>query len=109
MRCTLIKASTDEQYHTLFGDLCIDKRYPQLTFDRSAEDFEYPACCNHCNCSLCSRKRGEAYIPERDGGWRSWIARKGGSHRGAPTPAKKSKSKSKDLGTAPAPTKKPTQ
>ncbi|KAH9069493.1 hypothetical protein EDB83DRAFT_2372584, partial [Lactarius deliciosus] len=52
MRCTLIKASTD-------------KRYPQLSFDRSAEDFECPTCCNYCNCSLCSRKRGEAYIPER--------------------------------------------
>ncbi|KAH8999809.1 hypothetical protein EDB86DRAFT_611018 [Lactarius hatsudake] len=92
----------------LVCDLCIEQRYPQLTFDRSAEDFECPACCNYCNCSLCSRKRGEAYIPERDGGWRIWIARQGGTHRATPIPAKKSKSKSKDLGTAPATTKKPT-
>ncbi|KAH9019915.1 hypothetical protein EDB83DRAFT_119714 [Lactarius deliciosus] len=38
MRCMLIKASTDEQCRNLFCDLCIDKRYPQLTFDRSVED-----------------------------------------------------------------------
>ncbi|KAH9069489.1 hypothetical protein EDB83DRAFT_2372538, partial [Lactarius deliciosus] len=75
MRCTLIKASTDEQCRNPFCDLCIEKRYPQLTFDHSAEDFECLACCNYCNCLLCSRKRGEAYVPERDGGWHSWIAR----------------------------------
>ncbi|KAH9019907.1 hypothetical protein EDB83DRAFT_2433635, partial [Lactarius deliciosus] len=91
MRYTLIKASTDEQCRNLFCDLCIDKRYPQLTFDRSVEDFECPACRNYCNCSLYSRKRGEAYFPERDGGWRSWIARQGSSHRAAPFPTNKSK------------------
>ncbi|KAH9055280.1 hypothetical protein EDB87DRAFT_1338580 [Lactarius vividus] len=105
MRCTLIKASTDKQCRNLFCDRCIEKRYPQLTFDRIVEDFECPACRNFCNCSLCSRKRGEAYIPERDGGWRSWIARQGGSHRAGPTPAKKSKNK--NPGKAPATTKKP--
>ncbi|KAH9012643.1 hypothetical protein EDB84DRAFT_931517 [Lactarius hengduanensis] len=103
MRCTLIKASTEMRCRNLFCDRCIENRYPQLTFDRSAEDFECPACCNYCNCSLCSRKRGEAYIPERNGGWRSWIARQGGSHRAAPTPTKKSKSN--NLGMAPAATK----
>ncbi|KAH9036072.1 hypothetical protein EDB84DRAFT_1197633 [Lactarius hengduanensis] len=103
MRCTLIKASTEMRCRNLFCDRRIEKRYPQLTFDRAAEDFECPACRNYCNCSLCSRKRGEAYIPERSGGWRSWIARQGGSHRAAPIPAKKSKSN--NLGTAPAATK----
>ncbi|KAH9019920.1 hypothetical protein EDB83DRAFT_2433798, partial [Lactarius deliciosus] len=66
MRCTLIKASTEMRCRNLLCDRCIEKRYPQLTFDRSAEDFECPACCNYCNycnCSLCSRRRGEAYIP----------------------------------------------
>ncbi|KAH9069477.1 hypothetical protein EDB83DRAFT_2373413, partial [Lactarius deliciosus] len=66
MRCTLIKASTEMRCRNLLCDRCIENRYPQLTFDRSAEDFECPACCNycnHCNCSLCSRRRGEAYIP----------------------------------------------
>ncbi|KAI9436021.1 hypothetical protein H4582DRAFT_2130263 [Lactarius indigo] len=29
--------------------------YPQLTFGRTVEDFECPACRNYCNCSLCSR------------------------------------------------------
>ncbi|KAH9069596.1 hypothetical protein EDB83DRAFT_2373631, partial [Lactarius deliciosus] len=43
MRCTLIKASTDEQCHNLCCELCIEKRYPQLTFDRAVEDFECPA------------------------------------------------------------------
>ncbi|KAH8983254.1 hypothetical protein EDB86DRAFT_2967695 [Lactarius hatsudake] len=108
MHCTLIKASTEMRCRNLFCDRCIEKRYPQLTFDRSAEDFECPACCNYCNCSLCSRKRGEAYIPERNGGWRSWIARQGGTHSAAPTPAKKSKSQ--NLATVPAAkktTKKP--
>ncbi|KAH9069589.1 hypothetical protein EDB83DRAFT_2373550, partial [Lactarius deliciosus] len=28
MRCTLIKASTDEQCRNLFCELCIEKRYP---------------------------------------------------------------------------------
>ncbi|KAH9069580.1 hypothetical protein EDB83DRAFT_2373481, partial [Lactarius deliciosus] len=84
MHCTLIKASTDQQCRNLFCDFCIEKRYPELTFDRPAEDFECPACCNYCNCSLCSRKRKEAYFPERDGGWRCWITHQGGSHRAAP-------------------------
>ncbi|KAH9041049.1 hypothetical protein EDB85DRAFT_1923858, partial [Lactarius pseudohatsudake] len=61
-------------------------RYPHLMFDRTAEDFECPACRNYCNCSLCSQKRGETYVSERDRGWRSWITRQGGSHRTAPIP-----------------------
>ncbi|KAH8983265.1 hypothetical protein EDB86DRAFT_256694 [Lactarius hatsudake] len=77
------------------------RRYPQLTFDRTADDFECPACRNHCNGSLCSRKRGGPYVPERDGGSRSWLACQGGSHCTVPTPAKKSKSK--NLGTAQVP------
>ncbi|KAI9436035.1 hypothetical protein H4582DRAFT_1967062 [Lactarius indigo] len=68
MRRTLIKASMDEQCRNPFCGLCIEKRYPQLMFGRVVEDLEYPACCNYCNCSLYSRKRGEAYIPEHDGG-----------------------------------------
>ncbi|KAH9055278.1 hypothetical protein EDB87DRAFT_1338461 [Lactarius vividus] len=71
MRCMLIKALTDEQCPNLFCDLCIEKRYPPLTFDRTVDDFECLACRNYCNCSLCLRKRGEVYVPERDGGWRS--------------------------------------
>ncbi|KAH9036066.1 hypothetical protein EDB84DRAFT_1437744 [Lactarius hengduanensis] len=73
MRCTLIKASTE-------------MRWPQPILR-----------------SLHRETRGEAYIPERNGGWRSWIARQGGSHSAAPTPAKKSKSN--NLGTTPAATK----
>ncbi|KAH8999807.1 hypothetical protein EDB86DRAFT_610991 [Lactarius hatsudake] len=99
MRCTLIKASTDKPCRNLFCEGCIEKRYatPSYTvhisdslgaqvppadvrFDRTVDDLECPACRNYCNRSLCSRKRGDAYIPERDGGWRSWIARQGGTH-----------------------------
>ncbi|KAI9436026.1 hypothetical protein H4582DRAFT_1966949 [Lactarius indigo] len=93
MRCMLIKASTDEQCCNLFCGLRIEKRYPQLTLDRTAEDFESPACRNYCNCSLCLRERGEAYVPELDGRRRSWVARQGGSHRAAPSPASESKSR----------------
>ncbi|KAI9436038.1 hypothetical protein H4582DRAFT_1967084 [Lactarius indigo] len=65
-------------------------RYPELTFDRPAEEFKCPGCHNYCNCL---RKRGEVYIPERNGGRRSWVARQGDSHCAiAPTPARKSKS-----------------
>ncbi|KAI9450061.1 hypothetical protein BJY52DRAFT_207575 [Lactarius psammicola] len=83
------------------------RRYPDLTFDLYAEAFECPACLGYCNCSLCSRKRGEQYISERGGGWRSWVARQGGSYRAAPTvvartPASKSKSKSRVPGKAQA-------
>ncbi|KAI9436869.1 hypothetical protein H4582DRAFT_364171 [Lactarius indigo] len=91
-RCTLIKASADEQCRALFCELCIEKRYPQMTFDRTAGDFECPVCRTYCICLLCSRKCGEAYVPERDGGWCSWVARQGGSHRTVTTPASKSKS-----------------
>ncbi|KAH9069497.1 hypothetical protein EDB83DRAFT_2372650, partial [Lactarius deliciosus] len=73
-----LQAQDTPAQDVLYVDQGVDGRampYPQLTFDRSVEDFECPACCNYCNCSLCSQKRGEAYIPERDGGWRSWIAR----------------------------------
>ncbi|KAH9012152.1 hypothetical protein EDB84DRAFT_970740 [Lactarius hengduanensis] len=42
MRCMLIKASTDKSCRNLFFDLCIEKRYPELTFGRTAEEFECP-------------------------------------------------------------------
>ncbi|KAH9041032.1 hypothetical protein EDB85DRAFT_1564834 [Lactarius pseudohatsudake] len=104
VRCRLIKSSTDEQCRNLFAvsawrngthsfiysfDL-LGTQVPLLTFDRTAEDFECLACRNYCHCS---RKRGKAYVPERDGGWRSWVARQGGSHRAASTPTSKSKSR----------------
>lgn len=43
-------------------------RYPDITFDSSCSTFECPACQNVCNCSVCSRKRGEIYYGERTGG-----------------------------------------
>ncbi|KAH9041045.1 hypothetical protein EDB85DRAFT_1565394 [Lactarius pseudohatsudake] len=42
MRCMLIKASTDKSCRNLFFDLCMEKRYPELTFGRTAEEFECP-------------------------------------------------------------------
>ncbi|KAH9041060.1 hypothetical protein EDB85DRAFT_2253968 [Lactarius pseudohatsudake] len=47
MRCTLLKASTDEQCRDLFHDLCIEKQHPELTFNRSAEELECLACHNY--------------------------------------------------------------
>jgi hypothetical protein len=47
-------------------------RYPDLTLDLSATQFVCPYCANFCNCSQCSRARGEEYISERNGGWRKW-------------------------------------
>ena len=45
-----------------------------MTFDEFATSFSCPCCGNYCNCSLCARKRGEVYVPERNGGWRRWAA-----------------------------------
>ena len=138
MRCSVIVASTSERCRKLYCDGCFEKRYavqfpfisavmildslarryPQLTFDLFADTFACPACSGYCNCSLCAPKRGEKYIPERDGGWRSWIAKQGGGTYLATVPApprafatkmngNKSKNKTPLKATqAPKPTKK---
>ena len=49
-----------------------------MTFDLFADTFACPSCGGYCNCSICAPKRGEKYVPERNGGWRSWIAQQGG-------------------------------
>ncbi|KAH9027273.1 hypothetical protein EDB85DRAFT_1566143 [Lactarius pseudohatsudake] len=101
MRCTLIRRRRRAMPQPVLRFLHRNtRRYPQLTFDRKTS-----ACRNYCNCSLCSQKRGETYVSERDGWWRSWIARQGGSHRAAPIPAKKSKSKDPGAAQMPATTK----
>ncbi|KAH9069613.1 hypothetical protein EDB83DRAFT_2373729, partial [Lactarius deliciosus] len=46
MRCTLIKVD-GQAMPRLFCDCCIETRYPQLTFNRSVDDIECPACCNY--------------------------------------------------------------
>ena len=91
-------------------------RYPQLTFDLFADTFACPSCSGYCNCSICAPKRGEKYVPERDGGWRSWIVQQGGGSYLATVPApprafatkmKSSKTKTPVKATsAPAPAKK---
>ncbi|KAI6112238.1 hypothetical protein EDD16DRAFT_1484920 [Pisolithus croceorrhizus] len=48
-----------------FCQRCIEKRYPDITFDRFSCSFLCPFCTNTCNCSTCSRKRGEDYISMR--------------------------------------------
>lgn len=45
-----------------------------MTFDEFATSFSCPCCGNFCNCTHCARGRGEAYIPERNGGWRRWAS-----------------------------------
>ena len=94
MCCTDIKESTGKQCGKMYCDLCIQKRcvptprsfhseklltlrfvrYPGLTFNEFATSFSCPCCGNFCNCTHCARGRGEAYIPERNGGWRRWAA-----------------------------------
>lgn len=48
-----------------FCQRCIEKRYPDITFDRFSRSFLCPFCTNTCNCSSCSRKRGEDYVSMR--------------------------------------------
>lgn len=48
-----------------FCQRCIEKRYPDITFDRFSCSFLCPFCTNTCNCSTCSRKRGEDYVSMR--------------------------------------------
>ncbi|KAN0136396.1 hypothetical protein V8E53_005764, partial [Lactarius tabidus] len=92
MRYTLIVASARERCRKLFCDGCTEKRT--------------------ANCSLCAPKRGEQYVPEQNGGRRSWIAQQGGGSyrpvavpRRAPTAATKIMTKTR-VKVAPAPAKK---
>lgn len=45
-----------------FCQRCIERRYPDITFDRFSGGFLCPYCTNTCNCSTCSRKRGEDFV-----------------------------------------------
>ena len=40
-------------------------RYPECEFDADDEDYSCPACEGFCNCTVCCRKRGEAYVGVR--------------------------------------------
>jgi hypothetical protein len=93
----------------------MEHRYPDITFDLFADTFVCPYCCRYCNCSLCAPKRGKQYVPERNGGWRSWVTSQGGDiYRPAAVPAPpprapatESKTKTQTrVKTAPAPVKK---
>ena len=37
-------------------------RYPECEFDADDEEYSCPACEGFCNCTVCCRKRGEAYV-----------------------------------------------
>ncbi|KAH9963612.1 hypothetical protein BC827DRAFT_1193088 [Russula dissimulans] len=74
MRCTLIRKNTGIPCGKMYCDLCIERRYPSLTFDEFATVFVCPCCRDFCNCTQCARARGEEYVPERNGGWRKWVA-----------------------------------
>jgi hypothetical protein len=88
MRWRLVNAPAGERCRKLFCDGRIEKRcavrlflsprYPDITFDLSAETFTCPYCSGYFSRSLCAPKRGEQCGPERNGGWRSWIAQHGG-------------------------------
>lgn len=42
--------------------------YPDITFDQHSAGFLCPVCTNTCNCSYCSRSRGEEFVSMRLGG-----------------------------------------
>jgi Zinc-finger domain of monoamine-oxidase A repressor R1 len=44
---------------------CVFFRYPECEFDADDEEYSCPVCEGFCNCSICSRKRGEAYVGMR--------------------------------------------
>lgn len=48
-------------------------RYPEIEFNTMAVRFMCPRCSDSCNCTVCSRKRGEEYVPERKGGYRALL------------------------------------
>ncbi|KAG2127457.1 uncharacterized protein EDB93DRAFT_1096540 [Suillus bovinus] len=52
-----------------FCNGCILNRYPDIVFAPDNKDFVCPVCLDTCNCSICSRKRGEEYISMRGGGF----------------------------------------
>ncbi|KAI0917753.1 hypothetical protein AcV7_010416 [Taiwanofungus camphoratus] len=62
MRCTVIKEG-GVPCGMRYCVVCVFKRYPEITFDAYARTFVCPRCRNTCNCTVCSRKRGEVYIP----------------------------------------------
>ncbi|KAG9311191.1 hypothetical protein JVU11DRAFT_8266 [Chiua virens] len=51
-----------------FCNRCILYRYPDITFDEHSAGFLCPVCTNTCNCSYCSRNRGEEFVSMRLGG-----------------------------------------
>ncbi|KAH9027274.1 hypothetical protein EDB85DRAFT_2291638 [Lactarius pseudohatsudake] len=71
MRCTLLKASTDEQCRDLFHDLCIEKQHPELTFNRPQQKSSNVWLVTTI-CNQLPARRGN--VPERDGGRHSWVA-----------------------------------
>lgn len=44
-------------------------RYPETVFAPDSKKFVCPVCLGTCNCSICSRRRGEEYISARGGGF----------------------------------------
>ncbi|KAF7970685.1 hypothetical protein HWV62_23286 [Athelia sp. TMB] len=62
MRCSGKPANKLGSCRLLWCHYCIERRYPQLDFDKSRKDFVCPKCAGYCNCTGCSRKRGEEYV-----------------------------------------------
>ncbi|KAG2755116.1 hypothetical protein P692DRAFT_20719172 [Suillus brevipes Sb2] len=52
-----------------FCNRCMLNRYPEVVFDPDSKKFVCPVCLGTCNCSICSRRRGEEYISARGGGF----------------------------------------
>ncbi|OCH88835.1 hypothetical protein OBBRIDRAFT_794858 [Obba rivulosa] len=62
MRCTEIRED-GSLCGMRYCVICILKRYPDIRFESYPRQFTCPKCRNTCNCTVCSRKRGEEYVP----------------------------------------------
>ena len=45
--------------------VCLFFRYPECKFDADDDEYSCLACEGFCNCTVCCRKRGEAYVGTR--------------------------------------------
>lgn len=60
---------------SLFSYTMCTFSYPDITFDEHSANFLCPACTNTCNCSFCSRSRGEEFVSMRVSGLAASISK----------------------------------
>ncbi|KIM78656.1 hypothetical protein PILCRDRAFT_824286 [Piloderma croceum F 1598] len=67
MKCTNLRPEGDLCTQR-FCIICVEKRYPNISFDPQTQDFICPKCTNTCNCTVCTAKRGEKYVSSSNRG-----------------------------------------